>query len=55
MRQRLLITVSDDASKAPPKPGGVLGLFAKKAKYEANPAVLEKAVSALKAVLPPIY
>ena len=54
MRQRLLIRVSDDGTKAPPKPGGIAGIFAKKAKFEANPAVIEKAITALKTTLPPI-
>ena len=53
-RQRLKIAVSDDASKAPPKPGGLGGLFAKKAKYAARPEVIEKAVANLKAILPPV-
>jgi hypothetical protein len=53
-RQRLKITVSEDASKAPPKPGGLGGLFAKKAKYAARPEVIQKAVASLKAILPPV-
>jgi hypothetical protein len=53
-RQRLKVAVSDDASKAPPKPGGLGGLFAKKAKYAARPEVIEKAVANLKAILPPV-
>ena len=54
MRQRLLIKVSDDATKAPPKPGGLAGLFAKTAKFAANPGAVEKAVVTLKGTLPPI-
>ena len=53
-RQRLKITVNDDSSKAPPKPGGIGGLFAKKATYAARPEVIEKAIANLKAALPPI-
>jgi hypothetical protein len=52
-RTRLKITVADDNSKAPPKAGGIGGLFAKKASYAARPEVVEKAVANLKAVLPP--
>lgn len=53
-RQRLKITVSDDASKEPPKPGGFGGMFAKKATYAARPDVVDKATETLKGVLPPI-
>jgi hypothetical protein len=53
-RQRLLLTVADDASKAPPKPGGIAGIFAKKATYAARPEVVEKATAALQGALPPI-
>lgn len=53
-RQRLKITVSDDNSKAPPKPGGIGGIFAKKATYAANPEVVKKAIANLQAALPPI-
>jgi hypothetical protein len=53
-RTRLKIVVADDASKAPPKPGGLGGMFAKKASYAARPDVIEKATAALKGVLPPI-
>jgi hypothetical protein len=53
-RQRLKITVSDDASKAPPKAGGLGGLFARKAKYAARPEVIQKSVANLQSVLPPI-
>lgn len=53
-RQRLKISVADDASKAPPKPGGLGGMFAKKASYAAKPDVVEKATAALKGALPPI-
>ena len=52
--QRLKVTVNDDSSKAPPKPGGLGGLFAKKAIYAARPEVIEKAIANLKAALPPI-
>jgi hypothetical protein len=53
-QQRLKITVADDSSKAPPKPGGIGGLFAKKASYAARPEVVQKAVANLQATLPPI-
>jgi hypothetical protein len=53
-QQRLKITVNDDSSKAPPKPGGLGGLFAKKASYAARPEVIQKAVANLQAALPPI-
>jgi hypothetical protein len=53
-RQRLKITVSDDPSAAPPKPGGLGGLFAKKATYAARPEVVERAVASLQRELPPI-
>jgi hypothetical protein len=53
-RTRLKITVADDASKEPPKPGGIGGLFSKKASYAARPEVVEKATETLKGVLPPI-
>jgi hypothetical protein len=53
-RQRLKITVSDDANAAPPKPGGLGGLFAKKATYAARPEVVERAVASLQRELPPI-
>jgi len=53
-RQRLLLKVADDDSKAPPKPGGIGGLFAKKASYAARPDVIENAVKTLQGALPPI-
>ena len=53
-RQRLKVTVSDDPSKAPPKAGGLGGLFAKKARYAARPDVIQKSVANLQAVLPPV-
>jgi hypothetical protein len=52
--KRLKVTVLDDASKPPPKAGGIGGIFAKKATYAARPDVVEKAVTNLKAALPPI-
>jgi hypothetical protein len=53
-RQRLKVTVSDDDSKAPPKPGGISGIFAKKASYSKRPEVVEQAITVLKEQLPPI-
>jgi len=53
-RQRLRITVSDDNRTAPPKPGGLAGLLSKKTAYAERPEVIERAISNLKAVLPPI-
>ena len=53
-RRRLKISVSDDDRAAPPKPGGIGGIFAKKATYASRPEVVERAVANLKAELPPI-
>lgn len=54
-QQRLMVVVNDDDSKAPPKAGGIGGLFSKRASYAARPDVVQKAVTTLQAVLPPIY
>jgi hypothetical protein len=53
MRKRLKIIVSDDDRTAPPKPGGIGGLFSKKATYASRPDVIEKAVANLQRELPP--
>ncbi|TAK25476.1 MAG: hypothetical protein EPO26_03670 [Chloroflexota bacterium] len=53
-RQRLRITISDDDGTPPPKPGGLGGMFAKKAAYARRQDVVDRAIANLKVALPPI-